>query len=330
MTRRVLVTGASGLVGSHLAELLNQSGEAKIRLLARPTSNLRWVEGIDYEKRIGDVIQPPAELLPAVEGVETVYHVAGCTKSLRDRTFFEVNAQGTENLLLACATLRTPPRRFVLVSSAGAAGPSQTDDPLTEDVPPRPLTAYGRSKLAAEKIAKKYMDRLSIAVLRPGAIYGPRDYELLPAFKAVKSGLAARLGVSHRRFNMCHVRDVAKAVMLAGSVEAAGSEIFLVGGQNTDQMELVKAIARAMNNKRVWSPPIPKFLIYFAALLSSGVGQITRKPRIFTWENAPRLLAKNWTMDISKARKILGYQPDYDLDSGVIDAIDWYRKHDML
>jgi dihydroflavonol-4-reductase len=330
MTRRVLVTGASGLVGSHLVELLNQSGDVKIRLLARKTSNLRWVEGIDFEKHIGDVTQPPEELRPAVEGVEVVYHVAGCTKALRKKVFFEVNARGTENLIKACLSQKTLPRRFVLVSSAGAAGPSPTHAPLTEDIPPRPVTAYGRSKLAAEEIAKKYMDRLSIAILRPGAIYGPRDVELLPAFKAVKSGLAARLGVSHRRFNMCHVHDVARAVMLAGQVEAAGSEIFLVGGQNIDQKELVGAIARAMGKKRVWSPPVPKFLIYFAALLSSGVGQVTRKPRIFTWGNARRLLARNWTMDTSKAQKILGYQPDIDLDSGVKDAIDWYHKHDFF
>jgi dihydroflavonol-4-reductase len=326
---RVLVTGASGLVGSHLVELLNQSG-ARVRVLARKTSNLRWVEGIDFEKHIGDVTQAPEELLPAVEGAEVVYHVAGCVKALRKKTFFEVNAQGTGNLLQACLSLQTPPRRFVLVSSAGAAGPSRTDAALTEDVPPRPLTPYGWSKLAAEQLAREYMDRLSIAVLRPAAIYGPRDYELLPAFRAVKSGLAARLGVSPRRFNMCHVRDVARAVMLAGSVEAAGSEIFLVGGKNTDQSELVEAIARALGKKRVYSPPVPKFLIYFAALLSSVVGQVTRRPRIFTWENAPRLLARNWTMDCSKAREILGYQPDIDLDSGVKDAIDWYRKHDML
>ena len=330
MTRSVLVTGASGLVGSHLAELLHRSGDVKIRLLARRTSNLRWVEGVEYEKHIGDVVQPPEELRPAVEGVEVVYHVAGCTKALRKQTFFDVNARGTENLIKACLSRTTPPRRLVLVSSAGAAGPSPTERPLTEDIPPRPVTAYGRSKLAGEEIARKYMDRLSICILRPGAIYGPRDYELLPAFKAVKSGVAARLGVSHRRFNLCHVRDVARAVMLAGQVEAAGSEIFLIGGLNTDQSELVKAIAKAIDKKRVWSPPIPKFLIYFAALLSSGVGQITRKPRIFTWGNARRLLARNWTMDISKARKILGYQPDIDLDSGVKETIDWYRENDLL
>jgi nucleoside-diphosphate-sugar epimerase len=288
------------------------------------------VEGIDYQKHIGDVVQSPEELRPAVEGVEVVYHVAGCTKALRKRTFFEVNTRGTENLIQACLSQKTPPRRFVLISSAGATGPSPTDAPLTEDIPPDPVTPYGRSKLAGEEIAKKYMDRLSICILRPGAIYGPRDYELLPAFKAVKTGVAARLGVSQRRFNLCHVRDVAKAVMLAGNVEAAGSEIFLVGGLNTDQSELVAAIAKAIDKKRVWSPPIPKFLIYFAALLSSGVGQITRKPRIFTWGNARRLLAKNWTMDISKARKILGYQPDIDLDSGVKDAIHWYRENDLL
>ncbi|MFC1654485.1 NAD-dependent epimerase/dehydratase family protein [Myxococcota bacterium] len=328
--KRALVTGASGLVGSHLVEMLNESGDIQIRVLARETSNLRWVQGINFEKHIGDVTQPSAELQPAVEGVDVVYHVAGAVKALRKRTLFDVNAQGTENLLQACANLQTPPRRFVLVSSAGAAGPSLSDAPLTEDVPPRPVTPYGRSKLAAENIAEKFQQRMSIAVLRPGAIYGPRDTELLPAFRAVKSGLAARLGVSHRRFNLCHVRDVARAIMLAGSVEAAGSETFMIGGLNTDQSELVSAIAKVMEKKRVFSPPIPKFLIYFAALLSSAVGQITRKPRIFTWGNARRLLAKNWTMDCSKAERILGFRPNYNLDTGVRDTIDWYRKHGML
>jgi nucleoside-diphosphate-sugar epimerase len=330
MTRRVLVTGASGLLGSHLVELLDESGNMEIRLLARKTSNLRWVEGIEYEKHIGDVVQSPEELRPAVEGVEVVYHVAGCVKALRKKVFFEVNARGTENLIQACLSQKTPPRRFVLVSSAGAVGPSPTDAPLTEDVPPHPVTPYGRSKLAAEEIARKYMDRLSICILRPGAIYGPRDTELLPAFKAVKTGVAARLGVSHRRFNLCHVRDVARAVMLAGQVEAAGSQTFMIGGLNTDQAELVRAIAKAIEKKRVWSPPIPKFLIYFAALLSSGVGQITRKPRIFTWGNARRLLAKNWTMDISKAERILGYRPELDLATGVADAVAWYRANNLL
>lgn len=327
---RVLVTGANGFLGSHLVDLLIESGDVDVRVLVRKTSNLTWLEGKKFEKFFGDVGSPGPDLKAALQGVEVVYHVAGAVKALRKKTFYAVNEQGTGNLLEACLSLKTPPRRFVLVSSAGAAGPSRTDAPLTEDIPPRPVTEYGRSKLAAEELAKKYMDRLSIAIMRPGAIYGPRDIELLPAFRAVKRGLAARLGVSHRSFNMCHARDVAKAVMLAGVVESAGSETFLVGGVNTDQNELVKAIADVMGKPGVWSPPLPKFLIYFAAMISSLVGQITRKPRIFIWGNARRLLAKNWTMDISKAQRILGYRPDYNLDTGVRDAIDWYRENDML
>jgi nucleoside-diphosphate-sugar epimerase len=327
---RVLVTGANGFLGSHLVDLLIESGDVEVRALVRKTSDLRWLEGKKFEKFYGDVSSPGPDLLAAVEGVDVVYHAAAATKALRKRTFYDVNEQGTGNLLEACLSQNTPPRRFVLVSSAGAAGPSRTDAPLTEDIQPRPVTEYGRSKLAAEKLAQKYMDRISIAILRPGAIYGPRDYELLPAFSAVKRGLAARLGVSQRSFNLCHARDVARAVRLAGTVESAGSETFLVGGVNTDQNELVEAIAKVMGKPGVWSPPVPKFLIYFAAMISSAVGQITRKPRIFTFGNARRLLAKNWTMDISKARRILGYQPDYSLDTGVQDAIDWYRKYDLL
>lgn len=327
---RVLVTGANGFLGSHLVDLLLESGDADIRVLVRRTSNLQWLEGKPLKKFFGDVSSPGTDLQAAIEGVEVVYHAAGAVKALRKSTFHVVNERGTGNLLEACLRMKVPPRRFVLVSSAGAAGPSRTDALLTEDVPPHPVTEYGRSKLAAEELAKKYMERLSIAILRPGAIYGPRDTELLPAFRAVKHGLAAKLGVSPRRFNLCHVRDAARAIMLAGTVDAAGSETFLVGAVNTDQDQLVEAIARAMGKPGVWSPPVPKLLIYFAALLSSAVGRITGKPRIFTWGNAPRLLAKNWTMDTSRARRILGYRPDFDLDSGIADTVDWYRSMSLL
>ena len=117
---------------------------------------------------------------------------------------------------------------------------------------------------------------------------------------------------------------------VAGSVEAAGSETFLIGGLNTDQSELVRTIARVMGKKRVFSPPLPKFLIYFAAMLSSLVGQITRKPRIFTYGNASRLLAKNWAIDCAKAERILGYRPAFDLESGIRDAVTWYRANNLL
>jgi dihydroflavonol-4-reductase len=330
MSGRALVTGASGLVGSHLVDLLVESGTRHIRVLARKTSNLKWIEGVPFEKHIGDVTQPWQELVPAVDGMDVVYHVAGATKALHPRTFFEVNERGTRNLLEACVNLKEPPGRFVLVSSAGAQGPSPTDEPLRETDEPRPVTQYGRSKLAAERAAHEYMNRLSIAIVRPGAIYGPREMELYPAFRSVQRGLTVKLGASRRRFNLGHVRDVAKGIQLAGTVEAAGGETFLIGGPNVDQGEFARAIAKALGKKRFLSPAVPKPFIYFAALLSSLVGQITRKPRIFIWGNARRLLAKNWTFDLEKAQNILGYRPEYNLDSGVRDTVDWYRFVNLL
>ncbi len=326
---RVLITGANGFLGSHLVDHLLGKG-VEVRALVRRTSNLRWIEGRPVELFYGDVSGEPGQLAGAVEGAQRVFHLAGLTKALDPRAFHEVNVKGTENLIRACLLRQTPPERFVLVSSCDAVGPSETDEPLTEERECRPVTEYGRSKLAAERMAARYEDELSIAILRPGAIYGPRDFELYPAFRLVQMGVAALLGIRKRRMNMAHVRDVARAVALAGSVANAGSQTFLMGGVNTDQGGLFEAIARALGKRFVLRFRVPGPLVRLAALASSGVGLATGKPRIFTWDNADRILALNWTVDLAKAERVLGYRPEWDMDRGTVDSVAWYRAQGLL
>jgi nucleoside-diphosphate-sugar epimerase len=327
---KVLVTGANGFLGSHLVDLLCDLPGVQVRVLVRPTSDLQNIQDRPVERVLGDVSLSPEVLSRILDGVDRVFHLAGLTKALDQQAFFKVNAGGTENLLKACLRSGRPPSRFVLVSSAGAMGPSATDAPLTEETEARPVEAYGRSKLEAERIARSYQDRLSIAIARPAAIFGPRDPEMLPVFKTVRFGLAPRLGLGRNRYNLGHVRDIARSLLLAGTEPAAHGQIFLVGGQNITQGDLNRAIARTLGRRLLVPLAVPGPLVRLAALGSSIAGRITRKPRIFTLDNAGRLLARNWSLDLSKAERLLGYRPEFDLPRGVADTVRWYRQQGWL
>jgi nucleoside-diphosphate-sugar epimerase len=324
-----LVTGANGFIGSHLVDLLLADGQ-EVRALLRKSSNRQWLENKPIELVFAELTGPVENLSEALRGVEVVYHIAGATKALRKQTYYDVNQAGTEKLISACLAQDPPPKRMVMMSSAGAVGPSPSDEPLTEEIQPRPVTEYGRSKLAGEEVARNYMDRLSITILRPAAVYGPRDMELLPLFKSIRRGVAPRPGLYPGRLNMCHGQDAARAAILAASKDEAGSETFFIGGENTDQREMAQAAARALGKKRVLSLVIPKPIVRLTMLISSLAEKIGRKPRIFKYQNARRILARNWTLDDSRARRVFGYQPRYDLTSGVKNTIDWYLSRNLL
>ncbi len=327
---RALVTGANGFLGSYLVDLLTVSGEFEVRALVRKTSDLRFLSGKPVELVYGDVTRDGGDLDAALDGVDRVFHLAGLTKALAKKSFDLVNRGGTENLLRACLRQKQQPSRLVLLSSAGAMGPSTSDRLLSEDMQPRPITAYGRSKLAAEQVAREYMDRLSISILRPGGIYGPRDTEFLPVFKSIERGFATRLGLFPGRINLCHATDVARAALLAGILPEAASETFLVSGSNISQVELGRVLARVLGKRRLMPLVIPGPVLKAAGALSSAVGMISRKARIFTLDNTRRILAANWTIDGSKAGRLLGYEPKVDLERGLAETAEWYRSHKLL
>lgn len=326
---RALVTGASGFLGSHLVDRLLADGVV-VRALLRPSSSLRWLRGKPIEIVGGDVSEPPERLAAAVAGVELVFHAAGLTKAVDPVRFDAVNRGGTENLLAACAARTTPPQRFVLVSSAGALGPAPAAGAIDESTPPRPVTAYGRSKLAAERALVPYRRRLALTVVRPGAIYGPRDMELLPAFRLARRGLLLRLGRGAHWANMGHVVDVARGVVLAGTRPAAAGRDFLIGGENITQGQVLEALAAATGCRRALRLSLPDGLVRLAAGLSSAVGRLGGQPRIFTWDNADRLLARSWAFDQSRAAALLGYRPRWAFAAGARATSRWYRNRGWL
>lgn len=326
---RALVTGASGFVGSHLVELLLAQGW-QVRVLLRRRSSHRWLASLPIEMVGGDITSADESLRQAAENVDVVFHAAGLIRAVRARDFMRVNAGGTANLVQACLSCRNRPARLVLVSSAGAQGPSATACPLNESAPARPITAYGRSKLEAERQVLRAAADLEVVIIRPGGIYGPRDYEFLPVFRTARLGLEVRLGLHPGRVCVTHVRDVAGCALRAASLRAAAGQVFLVGGDNCSQAELTRLAARVLGRTRLLTVPLPRLLVRTAGAASSLAGRLSGRARLFTWDNTRRLLARNWTIDASRAEQILGHRPQITLAKGLAETAAWYRRQGLL
>ncbi len=326
---RILVTGATGFLGSHLVDRLLEQGE-EVHVLVRKTSNLRWLLGKSLHLHYGDVVGDLKGLQQAVVGMDVVYHLAGIIKSVRRLDYYEVNTQGTANLLEACLAINPGVKRVVVVTSIAAHGPSLPESPFTEEDFCQPITDYGRSKRDAELITFRFLDRLPITIVRPPAIYGPRDEQVLSFFKMVKKGLVVIPGWQKRILSMAYVQDIVSGILLAGNLPQAIGEIFNLGdGEAYSWQEIAQFVGKAFHQK-AHSLLAPSPVVYMVAGISEIIGTLTRRVYALNWDYAKNLLQKSWAVDISKAKKVLGYEPKFSLASGAQETADWYELEGWL
>jgi 2-alkyl-3-oxoalkanoate reductase len=326
----ILVTGGSGFLGSHIVEQLSQSGRS-VRALVRRSSDTKFLRTLSNVELFDGAVDDRQSLEKAVAGVEAVVHSAGLVKARSLDEFMRVNAKGTEALLDACLTQQATLKRFVLVSSIAVGGPSDAHgNPVPLDAIPRPVTDYGRSKLAAEQAALAKKDALKITIIRPPAIYGPRDREILAFFKSIKFGVLPLLGSPNSKLSMAYGPDCARACIRAIDVEVPSGSIFAVDDGAVHTMaELIREAEAAVGKRAFLRIPLPRRIVEGAALLSEAYGRATNRAVMLTRDKCNELFDQ-WVCDSSSTQRELGWAPSMTFSQGVQRTVDWYREAGWL
>ncbi len=320
----VLVTGATGFVGSHLVEALRRRGD-QVTALARSAAKAAALAPLGVRVVPGD-LQDTASLDRAVAGQDVIYHVAGVVAARDEAEFLRANRDGTADLVASAS--RAGSARFVLVSSMAAAGPSEPGRPLTGSEPPHPVTAYGRSKLAAE--AAVTAGTLPWVIVRPPTVYGPRDREVLKVFRMVRLGLAPVFGDGSQQLSAVHGADLAGALVAAGSAPAAAGKIYYAcHPEIATSAQLVRAVGAAMG-RRVALVPVPSPVGRALLAVTEASARLVGRTTILTRDKANEFFQAAWTGDPSPLTRDTGWRALHDLASGMADTYRWYRTAGWL
>jgi nucleoside-diphosphate-sugar epimerase len=322
----ILLTGGTGFVGGHVLERLRADG-APVRCIVRPKAGRSLDAGsLGATEVVAGDLETGAGLNEALAGVETVIHLAGVTKALRQEEYYDGNVRATTNLLLAMAGSNA---RLVHVSSLAAIGPSEAADrPVNEETEPHPVTHYGKSKLEAERLVRA--SRPDAVIVRPPVVYGPHDTDVLQVLKPVSKGWSLQMSGRERWFSAIYVGDLAAGlVRMAASQAGAGRTYYFAHAQPVSWSGLAGCAARIMGVKlQVLRIPAP--LAMAVGDCAEAWAWITGKPSIISREKIAEGLCSAWTCDTERARAELGFEAPTDLEHGLAETLQWYKEAGWL
>lgn len=319
---KIFITGGTGFTGRHLAETLLEQGD-NVRLLARSKSKTRELKRRGAEVILGDIVDQDI-IMKATKNIDIVYNIAAAFReaNLPDKRYWEVNYNGTKNIIKAC--MKNSVDRLIHCSTIGVV--SSVEKPLSDETAPySPGDIYQESKCMAEQevLRNTRNGKISASVIRPCAIYGPGDLRLLKMFKRIAEKKFYIIGSGKAFYHMVYIDDLVSAFILAAKKKEALGEVFIIGGEKyTTLNELFSMIAGEFGVK------LPKFHIPYkpveilATLMEYAYKPTRKEPPLY--RRRVYFFKKNRAFDISKAKKYLGYIPQYDLERGIHLTKEWY------
>ncbi|MBN2474687.1 MAG: NAD-dependent epimerase/dehydratase family protein [Pirellulales bacterium] len=337
---KVLITGASGFIGWHLAEALLACGD-EVACLVRKTSRVDRLRTLGVRLAYGDVTDPDS-LPAAIADCRTVYHVAGCTHALHSRRFYEVNQQGTRNVARACAQVSSSPV-LVLVSSLAAVGPAPEGRMRIESDPPDPVSHYGRSKRAGERMAAEFADRVPTTIVRPPIVLGEGDRKGLDMFRLIdRFGVHVVPALGRERYSVIHAADLARLLILAaergtrlapGGLDAPAPRkgtYFAACNEHPTYAELGRMIAVALGRRRVAIVPTPPRAAWVVAAANELVSRLSRRSRYLNFDKTREIRAGSWLCSPQAAVDELEFSVAASLAQRLNQTVQWYRREGWL
>jgi Nucleoside-diphosphate-sugar epimerases len=327
----IIVTGSSGFVGKNLvAELTRRFDKADISCLVRDNTHPHRVDHVRYFK-INYFDKRSLLDCPAFEQVDYVYHIAGVTKSASRKDFWEGNVLPTANLLETLIQRNASPKRFVLVSSQSASGPSQDQNHYrSEDELDSPLEYYGQTKLEAEQLVKDHGHQIPYTIISSSSAYGPWDVDVYNLFKMTKSGINLLLGDAKQVVSIIYVNDLAKALVDSSlSKRTENQKYFVCNDEPVSWQEFQETIFNVLEKKKI-DLPVPSSMLHIASYFGSIYSIISKKPVLLNRNKMLLSKPKYWIISNQKAKSDFGFACDHTLKQGIRETYAWYKEHEWL
>lgn len=329
---KILITGATGFIGSFIAEEALKRG-MDVWAAVRPTSSRKYLP--DPRTNFIELdLDDPARLRQQLCGhrFDCVVHAAGATKCTCKDEFRRTNTLGTKHLADALTALGMPLRRFVFISSLSVMGPVREQEPhtdITATDTPRPDTAYGRSKLEAER----YLDSLKglpVVTLRPTGVYGPRERDYFMMVKSIARHTDFAAGLRPQDLTFIYVKDLVQAVFLAIERGRTGAKYLLSDGRTYASRTFSDLIIAELGHPWVLRVKAPLWLLRAITFCGEYAGRLTGRPTALNNDKYRIMRQRNWRCDIAPARAELGFSPQWQLERGVRETVKWYKDNEWI
>ncbi len=334
--KNILVTGASGFIGSFLIEEALQNGY-KVYAAVRKSSSTKWLKQPeitlvypDYSS-LDSLISFFTEQKNNGISFDYIIHNAGVTKVAKRSDYFKVNQGLTEMLIDALEKSSCIPEKLVFMSSLAALGPgnAKTMKPIDLNQKPNPLTSYAKSKLAAEQFIESKIN-IPWVIIKPTTVYGPREQDLLVYYKMINKGIEGYIGLKEQHLSFIYVKDLVRLIIgLLPQKSIVHKRYIAADGCSYTNHELGELIRKNLN-KKTFRFKIPILLAGIAAFGSEIWGRIIGRFPIFNFEKLAELGSVNWTCDNNPIQEELGFIPEYNLESGLDETLEWCKKNDWI